>query len=109
MMIGSHNSDTINQSIDQWVGKVILYYTDPVSSGQPPSISGLQSHLFPNKRTITRAKSPDSVVMWFNRFIREHTNKGRPLSLFSNTVVALETPRIDTSISICGKRGFTVK
>jgi hypothetical protein len=24
MMIGSPNSDTINQSIDQWVGKIIL-------------------------------------------------------------------------------------
>ena len=86
MMIGSPNSDTINQSIDQWVGKIILYYTTLVSSGQPPSISGLQSHLFPNRRTTTRAKSPDSVVMWFNRFIREHTNKGiTQLSLYPSS------------------------
>jgi hypothetical protein len=80
------DSSSINKVIDEWVGKTILYYTALVSSGQPPSISGLQSHLFPNKRTITRAKSPDSVVIWFNRFIREHTNKGiTQLSLYPSS------------------------
>lgn len=64
------DSSSINKMIDEWVSKIILYYTTLVSSGQPPSISGLQSHLFPNRRTATRAKSPDSVVMWLNRFIR---------------------------------------
>jgi hypothetical protein len=80
------DSSSINKMIDEWVSKIILYYTTLVSTGQPPSISGLQSHLFPNRRTTTRAKSPDSVVMWFNRFIREHTNKGiTQLSLYPSS------------------------
>lgn len=80
MMIGSPDCDTINRSIDQWVGRIILYYTTGISHREEPTIKGLQSHLFPDKQPITRSSSPNSVVKWFNRFTKEHTNNGRPLS-----------------------------
>jgi hypothetical protein len=58
MFVGSPDCDTINQSVDQWVDRIILYYTDGRSNPEQPTISGLRSHLFPSKQPVIRSTSP---------------------------------------------------
>lgn len=75
----------INTELDRLIERVHLFFstgsnniishTDPVFT-----LSQLHTHLFPHQRKSNETHQKNSIVRLFNRFINEHTNKGKSLS-----------------------------
>ena len=79
MISGLPRSKEVNAEIDRIIEVIFFYFTEGDTNGIPPSIGGLQSHLFPSKKP-TSSTAAQSFQSLFKRFLREHTNGGRPLS-----------------------------
>ena len=74
----------INSQLDSLIEQIHLFFTtsskNTFSDTNPVfTLSQLQTHLFPHQRKSNESHQKNSIVRLFNRFIREHTNKGKSL------------------------------
>jgi integrase len=77
----SPRAEEVNKEIDRNMEVILCYFTAAAGdTNEPPSLDGLQTRLFPNHHNISTHTEKHSVISMFNRFIREHSNGGRPLS-----------------------------
>jgi hypothetical protein len=77
----SPRAEEVNKEIDRNMEVILFYFTAAAGdTNEPPSLDGLQTRLFPNHHNISTHTEKHSVISMFNRFIREHSNGGRPLS-----------------------------
>lgn len=58
MISGMPRSKEVNAEIDRIIEVIFFYFTERDTNGIPPSIGGLQSHLFPSKK---RAEHPSDA------------------------------------------------
>jgi len=83
MISGLPRSKEVNAEVDRTIEVIFFYFTRTEAHSPQPSINGLRQHLFP-QQTNRSSETPYTFQPLFNRFLREHTNGGRPLS--SNTL-----------------------
>ncbi len=71
----------INEEIDRHLEAVIFFFSSSrTADAEQPTLEGLKATLFPARVHASKREDQSSIVGLFQRFIREHTNGGRPLS-----------------------------
>jgi hypothetical protein len=81
MIPGTPRAEEINAEIDRYLQAIIFFYSSSrTADAEQPTLEGLKATLFPARVHASKRVDQSSIVGLFQRFIREHTNGGRPLS-----------------------------
>ena len=71
----------INAEIDRHLEAITLFYSSARNAdAEQPTLYGLKAMLFPERVNAVKRVEQGSIVGLFQRFLKEHTNGGRPLS-----------------------------
>lgn len=74
----------VNREIDRVIEQVHLFFTTGsktiIDTDGISPLTRLLSHLFPEKDRVPQTINSYGLIPMFNRFLREHSNGGRPLS-----------------------------
>lgn len=81
MLPRTPRAQEINAEIDRQLEAIILFYSSARNAdAEQPTLDGLRAMLFPERVNGSNRVDQGSIAGLFQRFLKEHTNGGRPLS-----------------------------